>query len=73
MFLTVCTPPVPGPADTPEPADDQYCAFTPATTDSFVPGLIVGADVVLPEGRAVHGQMLKFRFPRRCVSFTFSP
>ena len=30
---------------------EAYCEFTPAAkTDWFVPGLIVGADVMLPEG-----------------------
>ena len=35
----------------PEPADDQFCQFMPAAeTRGPVPGLIVGADVLLPEG-----------------------
>ena len=30
--------------------DGRYCEFTPAAkTDRFVPGLIVGAEVLLPE------------------------
>ncbi len=42
-----------------KPAVGRYCDFTPpAETDRFVPGLIVGADVLLAEGRrpdhAVH-------------------
>ena len=42
-----------------EPGDGRTCAFTPAAkTDRFVPGLIVGADFLLPDGsgpdRAVH-------------------
>ena len=59
VFLNVCMAPIFGAVAGSEPTNDRYCEFTPAVkTDRFVPGLIVGADVLLPEGRrpdhAVH-------------------
>ena len=58
-LLAAGTVPNLGAADTSRPADDRSCAFTPAAeTGRSVPGLIVGAEVLLPEGRrpdhAVH-------------------
>ena len=59
VFPNVCMAPIFGAAAGSEPTNDRYCEFTPAAkTDRLVPGLIVGADVLLPEGRrpnhAVH-------------------
>ena len=46
----------------PQPADDLHCTFTPsARTRGPVPGLIVGADLLLPEGhRPDHGVHIRF-------------
>ena len=45
-----------------EPGGEPYCEFTPAAkTDWFVPGLIVGADVLLPEGHGLdHAVLIRF-------------
>ena len=45
-----------------DPRDGQYCEFTPApTTGGRVPGLIVGAEVLLPEGsRPDYGAHIRF-------------
>ena len=62
MFLTACMAPVLAASEPPEPGRDSYCAFTPAAeTDRFVPGLIVGAEVLLPEGsRPGHAVHIRF-------------
>ena len=53
-----------------EPGDDRSCEFTPAAqTDRFVPGLIVGADVLLPEGhRPNHAVYIRFNGSLGAVS-----
>ena len=46
----------------PEPPDDHYCTFVPSTrTRGPVPGLIVAADVLQPEGyKPDHGVHIRF-------------
>lgn len=62
LLLYVGIAPAFGVAAVSGPAAERYCEFTPAAkTDRFVPGLIVGADVLLPEGRARdHGVHIRF-------------
>ncbi|MYD99393.1 MAG: amidohydrolase family protein [Gammaproteobacteria bacterium] len=58
----VCAMPKSTAAGSSEPAEDPYCEFIPAaSTDGQIPGLIIGAEVLLPEGsRADHGVHIRF-------------
>ena len=62
MLPYVCIAPVFGAASASDPGADRYCEFTPpAKTGRTAPGLIVGAEVLLPEGRAPgHAVLIRF-------------
>ena len=62
VWLCAGVPPASAAEAGPEPAGGRNCEFTPAAkTDRFVPGLIVGAEILLPEGRKRdHGVHIRF-------------
>ena len=62
MLLYAGMAPLFGAAAGSEPEKERHCPFTPAKkTDRFVPGLIVGAEVLLPEGsRPDHAVHIRF-------------
>lgn len=62
VLLGVCTLPASIAADRSQRGEDPDCEFTPATSpDEQVPGLIVGAEVLLSEGsRPDHGVHIRF-------------
>ena len=62
LVLSGCASTMSGTVPSPVPARAPYCEFTPAaTSERFVPGLIVGADVLSPEGhRPDYGVHIRF-------------
>ena len=62
LVLTGCASTMSGTVPGPVPAPAPYCDYTPAaTSERFVPGLIVGADVLSSEGhRADRGVHIRF-------------
>ena len=62
LVLSGCASTMSGRVPSPVPARAPYCEFTPAaTSERFVPGLIVGADVLSPEGhRPDYGVHIRF-------------
>ena len=62
VLLGVCAMSKSTAAGSSEPAEDPYCEDIPAaSTDGQISGLIIGAEVLLPEGgRAGHGVHIRF-------------
>ena len=62
MLLGACASVVSFAGEGGDPGDDRYCEFTPAPdTGSRAPGLVVGAEILLPEGsRPSYGVHIRF-------------